>query len=97
MAENDVIAHEPDRSRYVLKRGDRVIGETYYDMGPRGEIVFTHTEIDDSLQEKGLGSMLARGVLDDVRATSDAKVVAKCPFIYKFLATHPEYKDLTDR
>jgi len=35
MAESDVVVHEPDRSRYVLKRGDRVIGETYYDMGAR--------------------------------------------------------------
>ncbi len=50
MAENDVVVHEPDRSRYVLKRGDRVVGETYYETGARGELVFTHTEIDEELQ-----------------------------------------------
>ena len=97
MAESDVVVHEPDRSRYVLKRGDRVIGETYYDMGARGEVIITHTEIDDSLQEKGLGSILARGVLDDLRTSTTAKVVAQCPFTYRFIATHPEYKDLTTR
>jgi predicted GNAT family acetyltransferase len=97
MAETDVVVHDPDRSRYVLKRGDRIIGETFYDRGPRGEIIFTHTVVDDTLNERGLGSQLARGVLDDVRATSDARVVAKCPFVYRFIATHPEYKDLTKR
>jgi predicted GNAT family acetyltransferase len=97
MAEQDVVVHEPDRSRYVLKRGERVIGETYYETGPRGELVFTHTEIDEELQEKGLGSQLVRGALDDVRASTDAKVVAKCPFTFKFIQTHDEYQDLTSR
>lgn len=97
MAESDVVVHEPERSRYVLKRGDRIIGESYYDHGSRGEIIITHTEIDDSLKERGLGSILARGVLDDLRATTTARIVAKCPFTFRFIATHPEYKDLTER
>ncbi len=97
MAENDVVVHERDRSRYVLKRGDRVVGETYYEIGPRGELVFTHTEIDEELQERGLGSQLVRGALDDVRTSTDAKVVAKCPFVFKFIQTHTGYQDLTSR
>jgi predicted GNAT family acetyltransferase len=97
MAENDVVVHEPERSRYVLKRGDRVIGESYYEHASRGELVITHTEIDEELQEKGLGTLLARGMLDDLRTTTDARIVAKCPFTFKFISTHPEYKDLTER
>ncbi len=97
MAENDVVTHEPDRSRYVLKRGERVIGETYYETGARGELVFTHTEVDKELQEGGLGTKLVRGALDDVRTSTDAKVVAKCPFVFKFIQTHEDYQDLTSR
>lgn len=97
MAETDVVVHEPEKSRYVLKRGDRVIGESTYETGARGELVILHTEIDQELQERGLGSILARGMLDDLRTATDAKIVAKCPFTFKFIATHPEYKDLTDR
>ena len=97
MAENDVVVHEPDRSRYVLKRGDRVLGGTYYTHGERGEIVFTHTEVDPELQERGLGTQLIRGALDDVRVSTDAKVVATCPFVRRFLRTHPDYRDLTER
>lgn len=97
MAENDVVVHEPEKSRYSLKRGDEVIGFSAYEMGKRGELVITHTEIDEELQERGLGSKLARGMLDDLRTSTDAKIVAKCPFTYKFIMTHPEYRDLTDR
>jgi predicted GNAT family acetyltransferase len=97
MAESDVVVHEPDRSRYVLKRGDRVIGASYYDHGSRGEVIITHTEIDEGLNEKGLGSILVRGMLDDLRTSTTAKVVAKCPFTFRFIAMHPEYKDLTQR
>ena len=97
MAPNDVVVHEPDRSRYVLKRGDQVLGATYYEAGPHGELVFTHTEVDQGLQERGLGSQLIRGALDDVRVSTDAKVVAVCPFVRRFLRLHPDYQDLTSR
>ena len=97
MAENDVVVHEPEQSRYVLKRGSKVIGASFYEMGNRGELVITHTEIDKELQEGGLGSLLARGMLDDLRTSTDAKIVAKCPFTFRYIATHPEYKDLTER
>ncbi|MEO5921941.1 MAG: GNAT family N-acetyltransferase [Pseudolysinimonas sp.] len=97
MAENPVVVHEPDRFRYVLKRGDEELGETTYETGPHGEIVFLHTEIDEEKQEKGLGSQLVKAALDDVRANSTARVVARCPFTFKYIATHDEYQDLTKR
>jgi predicted GNAT family acetyltransferase len=97
MAESDVVVHEPARSRYVLRRGDDELGFAAYETGERGEIVFTHTEIDPERQEKGLGSQLVRGALDDVRANSTARVVAKCPFVFKYISTHEEYQDLTSR
>lgn len=91
------VVHDPSRSRYVLRRGDDELGFAEYETGERGEIVFTHTEIDPERQEKGLGSQLVRGALDDVRANSTARVVAKCPFVFKFISTHEEYQDLTRR
>jgi predicted GNAT family acetyltransferase len=97
MAQSDVVVHEPSRSRYVLKRGDEELGEAVYEMGERGEIVFMHTEIDPEVQEKGLGSQLVRAALDDVRGNSTARVVAKCPFVFRFISEHDEYQDLTSR
>jgi predicted GNAT family acetyltransferase len=97
MAESDVVVHDPEGSRYVLKRGDEELGEAVYERGPRGEFVFTHTEIDEEKQEKGLGSRLVRAALDDVRSSTDARVVAKCPFVFRFISEHDEYQDLTSR
>ena len=41
----------------------------------------------------GVGSMLARGALDQVRAQG-LKVVAQCPFIAAFIQKNAEYQDL---
>ncbi len=97
MAEGDVVEHDAKNNRYVLRRGDHEIGQAVYQRGARGEIDFVHTTVDEELQERGLGSQLASGALDDVRENSDARVVASCPFINKFIAEHPEYQERTRR
>jgi uncharacterized protein len=94
---SDAVVHDAAGSRYVLMRGDEELGASYYETGERGELVFTHTQIDESKQEHGLGSQLVKGALDDVAANSTAKVVAKCPFVFKYISQHDEYKPLTQR
>jgi predicted GNAT family acetyltransferase len=58
-----------------------------------GVVTFIHTEVPESLGGKGVGSKLARGALDLVRARGE-KVIAKCPFIAAFIKKHAEYQDL---
>ena len=93
----DTVIHDQARSRFVLKRGDDEIGFTEYVTRDDGGIVFTHTEVDQELQERGLGSTLVRGALDQLRTTTSVRVRATCPFVRRFLAEHPEYEDLTTR
>ena len=62
-----------------------------------GKLVFVHTEIDPAFRGQGLGDELARGALNLVRAESDIRVVARCPFISKWIAEHPDYQDLLSR
>ena len=57
-------------------------------------IVFTHTEVDDAFEGHGVGSALARGALDDVRARGGLRVVPRCPFIKAWIEKHPDYDDL---
>jgi predicted GNAT family acetyltransferase len=45
------------------------------------------------LEGRGIGSALARGVLDTARALG-LKVVPICPFVKAFMDRHPEYDDL---
>lgn len=93
----DTVVHDEAGSRFVLMRDDNEIGESVYETRPDGGIVFTHTEVDQELQERGLGSTLVRGALDAVRVSTTTRIGATCPFVRRFLAEHPEYEDLTTR
>jgi predicted GNAT family acetyltransferase len=56
-------------------------------------IRFIHTEVPEGLAGKGIGSRLARHVLDAARAEG-LHVVPVCPFIAAWMKKHPEYDDL---
>ena len=58
-----------------------------------GDLAITHTEIDDRFEGQGLGSALARSVLDSLRE-SGTKVLPYCPFLRSYIDRHPEYLDL---
>jgi predicted GNAT family acetyltransferase len=93
----DTVVHDAPGSRFVLTRGADEIGFTEYVTREDGGIVFTHTEVDQELQERGLGSTLVRGALDQLRDSTSVRIGATCPFTRRFLAEHPEYEDLTTR
>lgn len=59
-------------------------------------IAFTHTEVDDAFEGQGVGSALARGALDAVRADGTRRVLPKCAFIRGWIEKHPDYQDLVD-
>ena len=77
--------------RFELKVGDHVAA-AHYTRTP-GVITFTHTEVPEALAGQGVGSRLARGALDMVRARG-LKVVPHCPFITAFIKKNSEYADL---
>lgn len=93
---SDQVVHVPERSRFVLERDGEVIGKALYRREP-GVITFTHTEVDPAIQERGLGSLLAKAALDAVAAEEGTRVVAQCPFIAAYIARHPQYQPLLTR
>jgi len=52
-----------------------------------------HTEVPDALEGRGVGSSLAKGVLEAIRAEGK-RIVPQCTFIAGYLDRHPEYQDL---
>lgn len=56
-------------------------------------IVLTHTIVPEKFSGRGIGSQLARGVFEKIRANS-RKVILVCPFMTAFYARHPEYADI---
>jgi hypothetical protein len=86
------IVDNPAQRRYEAHLGDRIVGISQYERKD-GLIVFVHTEVDREVEGLGIGSRLASGALDDVRARG-LKVVATCPFIAAYLKRHREYADI---
>jgi predicted GNAT family acetyltransferase len=59
-------------------------------------IAYTHTEVAPEFEGQGVGSLLARAVMDDARA-NQRTVVPICPFLSAWLEKHPEYDDIVAR
>jgi hypothetical protein len=90
-----VVRDDTENHRYLLERDGRVVGLTvYHERG--GRRFFVHTEVEPEYEGEGLGSTLARGALDDVRAMG-MKIVPLCPFISAFIRRNPEYAELVDQ
>lgn len=88
------IEDDPESHRYTVEVDGDVAGFAMYEVRA-GRYLLVHTEVDDSYGGRGVGSALARGVLDDMRAKG-AGVVPICPFMIGYIDRHPEYADLVD-
>ena len=58
-----------------------------------GTLDFRHTEVPAALRGHGVADTLVRYALDDARRRG-VRVIATCPFVRRFVARHPEYRDL---
>ena len=86
------VTRDAARSRYVLSVGGQEAGHLQYEERG-GAVALVHTEVDETRQEKGLGSTLVQGALDDLR-DRQARIVPECPFVRRWLERHPDYAEL---
>jgi uncharacterized protein len=83
------VRNDTERSRYELVDGGRVVGIADY--VARGDtVVMPHTEIDASMRGRGMGDVLVRAALDDIRS-SGRTVIAQCWFVADFIDSNPDY------
>jgi predicted GNAT family acetyltransferase len=85
----------PGRQRYEIVRDGATLGYAAYQKADQ-LIVFTHTEVDPTLEGQGIGGGLVQGALDDVRRQG-LPVLPICPFVHAWMARHPDYADLDYR
>lgn len=90
------IVDDPAAQRYEARLGDRMVGHTAYRLVDRDRLILHHTEIDPAFEGQGIGSRLAAGALDDIRARG-LRLTVKCPFIAAYLRRHRDYDDLLER
>jgi uncharacterized protein len=87
-----VVTDVPERHRFEITGDGTRAGLVAYRTAP-GRITFTHTEIGDAFEGRGLGSTLIRAALDAARERGLA-VRPVCPFVRSYIARHPDYVDL---
>ncbi|MFF5180284.1 GNAT family N-acetyltransferase [Micromonospora sp. NPDC000316] len=90
------VTDAPTRERFEARdEAGGVAGFVTYQL--TGAIIaYTHTEVDPAFEGRGVGSTLARAVMDDARAKRRT-VVPICPFLAEWLGKHPEYDDIVVR
>lgn len=57
------------------------------------QIVFDHSYVPNAFRRKGVGAILVRAALDEVRR-QHWKIVARCSFVAAIIEQNPEYADL---
>ncbi|MDM0036514.1 GNAT family N-acetyltransferase [Variovorax sp. J22P271] len=86
------IANNPAEHRYEARIGGELAGYCEYNLLSEA-IMFTHTEVLEAFEGKGVGSALARHVLDEAR-TDGKHVIPVCQFIAGYIRKHRDYADL---
>ena len=82
----------PDRGRFEIRLGDRVVGLASYHV-ENGTMTLPHTEVDPSVGGRGIGTALVAGVLDAARERG-LHVLPYCSFVRRHIQQHPELIDL---
>ncbi|MBP8790715.1 MAG: N-acetyltransferase [Breznakibacter sp.] len=56
-------------------------------------LILTHTYVPDDLRGRGVGKVLMKALLTQIRSDGK-KIVPKCPFIEAYIKRNPQYSDL---
>ena len=87
------VTENPAETRFELPLEGDAIAAAYYRLDEAGNVVLTHTEVPFEYSGQGLGTRLATGTFDLLRA-SGRKAVLRCSFMQRFYATHRDYGDV---
>lgn len=87
------VVENPSQNRFELSLDSGIALVAYRRDGER--LVLVHTEVPEQFAGQGVGSKLAKGVFELLRA-SGRKAVVRCEFLQGWIAKHPEYNDVVD-
>lgn len=93
--ENDAdhiqIEHHPERNRFEAPLDGKTAVLEYQRVG--NSMIFTHTEVPEAFEGRGIGGALAQAGLEYVRE-HDLVAAPLCPFVRSYIRRHPEYQEL---
>jgi predicted GNAT family acetyltransferase len=88
------LRNNKSKSRFELEIDDYVAFVDYA-MPSSGAITLLHTEVPKELGGRGVGSILAKAVLENIR-THGLKVEPRCEFLAGYIKKHPEFSSLVN-
>ena len=81
------------KGAFFIEENDEWVAEMTYVRSGENEITIDHTEVDESLQEKGIGRDLVTEGVKYARE-NNLKIVPVCPFVKKIVDETPEFQDV---
>ncbi len=89
------IEHESreDNGRFYIKENNENLAEIIYSKPDTNILLITHTEVDPSMEGKGIGKQLVAAAVEYARKNSFT-IKATCPFAKKILERTKEYADV---
>jgi predicted GNAT family acetyltransferase len=87
------VRHEPDRQRFVADLGTSREAVLEYRVAANGVLDYHHTFVPPESRGHGTASRLVTFALDHAREHG-RRVRPSCPFVARFIAAHPGYRDL---
>lgn len=91
------IQHESNEhtGRFFIEENGKGLAEMDYKFR-NGEMVILHTEVDESLEGKGVGKALVSAGVDYARE-HQYKITPLCQFAKKVLERSPDYADVLQK
>jgi predicted GNAT family acetyltransferase len=79
--------------RFYISENDKTVAEMDYQMPDKNTLLIVHTEVNDSLEGKGVGKHLIAAAVDHARKRA-LVVKATCPFAKVVLTRTREFADV---
>ncbi len=83
------------RDRYTIAVDGKEVGHAEFHDRP-GARVFTHTEVDEAYEGRGLATILITRALQETRAAG-LRIVPVCPMVVNYVSKHDEFQDAVDK
>lgn len=85
--------HNEKKGRFYYEEGGKTLAEMVYVMAGREKMIIEHTEVDASLEGKGVGKKLLETLVQYVRQES-IRVIPLCPFANATFKRVKEWQDV---
>ncbi len=81
------------RGEFYIEEDEKQIALMTYKKSGEGQIIIDHTEVDESLQGKGIGKDIVEASVNYARE-NDLKIVPTCRFAKKVIDETPDFQDV---